>query len=130
MGRKPLMVIFYQSEQGNQPVKDFLKERSKEDKKAIGADIFKVQMGFPMGEPLGKPIKNTNCLWEVRSTIPDGICRVFFTVADSKMVLIHAFTKKTQKLPSDELKTAIARLKNFNKRLREQRAEEKSGKKG
>jgi phage-related protein len=121
MKRKtPLKVVFYQTEQDRQPVKEFLKDRSKEEKKIIGSDIYKVQQGFPMGEPLVKPVKSVSGLWEVRSTIPDGICRVVFAIAGEKMALIHAFVKKTQKIPQDELKTAKARLKDFNERLREQ----------
>ncbi|GHV45917.1 hypothetical protein AGMMS49546_32960 [Spirochaetia bacterium] len=116
-GKQPLEVVFFKTDHGNQPVKEFLKERSKEDKRVIGSDLYKVQMGFPMGEPLVKPVKTVTGVWEVRSTIPDGICRVFFTVARGKMVLIHAIIKKTQKIPPNELKTVKARLKDFNDRL-------------
>jgi phage-related protein len=123
--KKPLKVVFYQTDQGNQPVKEFLKERPKEDKRVIGSDIYKVQMGFPMGEPLVKPVKTVTGVWEVRSTIPDGICRVFFTVAGGKMVLIHAIIKKTQKTPPNELKTVKARLKDFNDRLMAQQKPKK-----
>jgi phage-related protein len=127
LGReKPLEVVFYKTGQGNQPVKEFLRERPKEDKRVIGSDIYKVQMGFPMGEPLVKPIKTLTGVWEVRSTLPDGICRVFFTVTSEpssggKMVLLHAIIKKTQKTPPNELKTINARLKDFNKRLMEEK---------
>ncbi|GHV78006.1 hypothetical protein AGMMS49942_28270 [Spirochaetia bacterium] len=123
--KKPLEVVFYKTEQGNQPVKEFLKERPKEDKRVIGSDIYKVQMGFPMGEPLVKPVKTVTGIWEVRSTMPDGICRVFFTVAEGKMVLIHGIIKKTQKTPPNELKTAKARLKDFNDRLMAQKKSKK-----
>ncbi|GHV16921.1 hypothetical protein FACS189493_3620 [Spirochaetia bacterium] len=127
MGReKPLEVVFYQTSQGNQPVKEFLGDRSKEDKRVIGSDIYKVQMGFPMGEPLVKPVRTLTGVWEVRSTLPDGICRVFFTVTGGKMVLIHAIIKKTQKTPPNELKTVKARLKDFNDRLMTQQRPKKS----
>jgi hypothetical protein len=43
---KPLKVVFYKTTQGNQPVKEFLKERLREDKRIIGSDIYNVQMGF------------------------------------------------------------------------------------
>jgi hypothetical protein len=44
MGRKePLQVVFFETESGNQPVRDFLLERSREDRKEIGSDIFTVQ---------------------------------------------------------------------------------------
>jgi phage-related protein len=111
--QEPLEVVFFKSEAGNQPVKEFLMGRTKEDRKEIGADIYKVQEGFPIGLPL---VKKTDIdLWEVRSTIPDGICRILFTVTKTAMVLLHGFVKKTQKTPLNELEVAKNRLKEFNK---------------
>jgi phage-related protein len=52
-------------------------------------------------------------LWEVRSDIADGIARVLFTVKAGQMILLHAFIKKAQKTPADDLKTANARLKKL-----------------
>jgi phage-related protein len=78
-----------------------------------------------MGEPLIKPVKTVTGVWEVRSTIPDGICRVFFTETGGKMVLLHAIIKKTQKTPPNELRTVKARLKDFNDRLTVQQKRKK-----
>jgi phage-related protein len=51
----------------------------------------------------------------VRSDISTGIARVFFTVKDSLMILLHGFAKKSQKTPPTELDTARRRLKNVEK---------------
>ncbi|MDR1302320.1 MAG: type II toxin-antitoxin system RelE/ParE family toxin [Treponema sp.] len=110
--QKPLEVVFFESDAGNQPVKAFLTSRPKEDRKEIGADIYNVQKEFPVGLPLVRKVDIG--LWEVRSTIPDGICRILFTVTNTKMVLLHGFVKKTQKIPPKELEIAINRLKEFN----------------
>jgi phage-related protein len=109
----PLEIVFFKSEAGNQPVKEFLMSRTKEDRKEIGADIYKVQEWFPVGLPLVR--KEDIDLWEVRSTLPDGICRILFTVTKTKMVLLHGFIKKTQKTPPKELEIARNRQKEFNK---------------
>lgn len=82
-----------------------------EDRKAIGTDIKTVQFGWPLGMPLVR--KMAPDLWEVRSTIADGIVRVLFTVRQQQMVLLHAFVKKDQKTPPSELKTAQARLRQL-----------------
>jgi phage-related protein len=108
----PLTVVFYETSSGNQPVRDFLLERTKNDRKEIGSDIFEVQEGFPLGLPLvEKPRPN---LWEIRSTISNGICRIFFTIFKSKMILLHGFVKKAKKTPAKELDIALKRLKEFN----------------
>lgn len=54
-------------------------------------------------------------LWEVRSNISVGIARVFFTVIDKTMILLHGFVKKSQKTPQSELDTARRRLNNLEK---------------
>lgn len=50
-------------------------------------------------------------LWEVRSSIPEGIARVLFTVVGADMVLLHAFVKKTQATPRADLALAVLRMK-------------------
>jgi phage-related protein len=106
-------VVFFETESSRQPVKEFILELTKEDRKELGADIRSVQMGFPMGLPLVR--KMAAGLWEIRSTLKDGICRVFFTTAERNIVLLHAFTKKAKKTPLNELSIATERLKDFKK---------------
>lgn len=104
-----LQVHFFQSASGREYVREFLLSLTAEDRKAIGTDIKTVQFGWPLGMPLVR--KMAKDLWEVRSDIPDGIARVLFTVVDDRMVLLHAFVKKSGKTPEKELTTARKRLK-------------------
>lgn len=48
----PLNVFFFKTDSGAEPVRDWLKAFSIADKKAIGADIRTVQIGWPLGMPL------------------------------------------------------------------------------
>lgn len=75
----------------------------------MGTDIKTVEFGWPLGMPLVRKIATD--LWEVRSTISSGIVRVFFTVKNSQMILLHGFVKKSDKTPDKEIKTANARKK-------------------
>ena len=52
-------------------------------------------------------------LWEVRTTVPDGIARVLFTVDGHVMILLHGFVKKTRKIPKNEIGTARSRLRQY-----------------
>jgi phage-related protein len=113
--KEPLKAVFFETESGNQPVRDFILERTREDRKDIGSDIFTVQKKFPLGLPLVEKLDTD--LWEVRSHIPDGICRIFFTIYQETMVLLHGFVKKSQKIPLKEMETAKKRLAEF-RRLR------------
>ena len=81
------------------------------DRKIIGVDIFVVQKTFPLGLPLVRKMGNN--LWEIRSTISQGIVRIFFTIENNFLILLHGFVKKTQKTPEQELAVAATRLKEF-----------------
>ena len=106
-----LRVVFYKTESGTEPVRDWLKSLSKEEKKIIGQDIKTVQFGWPLGMPLVRKLDRD--LWEVRSHLPNRIARVIFTVSDGVMVLLHGFIKKSQKTPASALVLAKRRLKSL-----------------
>ncbi len=108
-----LDVVFYRTKTGNEPVREWLKSLPRKDRKAIGEDIKTVQYSWPLGMPLIRKVERG--LWEVRSSISQGIARGFFTVKDGMMILLHGFVKKSQKIPSDELDTARRCLNNLEK---------------
>ncbi|MBI5970515.1 MAG: type II toxin-antitoxin system RelE/ParE family toxin [Deltaproteobacteria bacterium] len=108
-----LKVIFYRTESGNEPVRMWLKGLPREHKRQIGEDIKTIQLGWPLGMPLIRKIDKD--LWEVRTAAENGIARIFFTVDDDYMILLHGIIKKSQKTPLNELKTALARLGNYKR---------------
>lgn len=105
-----LSVHFYRTAAGKEPVRNWLiDELTPAARKAIGMDIKTVQLGWPMGMPVVR--KMTPGLWEIRSRIPEGIARVFFTVANSRLVLLHGFVKKSQATPRADIELALHRMK-------------------
>ena len=108
-----LKVVFYRTESGKEPVREWLKELPHDDKRQIGEDIKTAQLGWPLGMPLIRKIDKD--LWEVRTRLESGIARVFFTVDGEYMILLHGFIKKSQKTPQNELKTALTRLGNYKR---------------
>jgi phage-related protein len=103
------MVRFFLTGTGREPVRDWLKSLPEAERKAIGDDIRTIQFGWPLGMPLVRKLMEG--LWELRTDLPSGICRVLFTVDNGMAVLLHGFLKKTQKIPKNELDTARKRLK-------------------
>ena len=96
-----MAVHFFKSPSGNEPVRDWLKLRTPEEKKAIGEDIKAVEYSWPVGYPQVRKLDKD--LWELRTTLPDGICRVFFTFWERYMVLLHSMIKKSQKTPQQDM---------------------------
>lgn len=114
--KKRIVAEFYVSDGGNEPVRDELRKLSADDRKAVAVDIRKVEYGWPIGMPTCQSLGSG--IWEIRTDFPDRIFRVLFCAQDGRMILLHAFIKKTQKTPPAELKVAIDRKKNMEARLR------------
>ncbi|HEX4954933.1 MAG TPA: type II toxin-antitoxin system RelE/ParE family toxin [Thermoanaerobaculia bacterium] len=102
-----LRVVFYRSESGREPVRDWLRDLDRDSKKAFGEDIKTVQYGWPLGMPLVRSLGGG--LWEVRSQLRDGIGRILFLIEEDVLVLLHGFIKKTQKTPAQDLDLARKR---------------------
>ena len=112
---RPLNVVFFKTEAGNEPVREWLKALSKEDCKAIGMDILTVQFAWPVGKPLVDNLDDG--IWEVRSRLSNRIARTLFAVVDEEIVLLHGFIKKQQRTPQDELDLAKKRKKQYLQHL-------------
>jgi phage-related protein len=108
-----LPVRFFKTGTGNEPVREWLKSLSIDEKKLIGEDIKTVQFSWPLGLPLVK--KLSSCIWEVRTNLKDRISRVLFTVFQNQIILLHGFIKKTRKTPINDLNLAVMRMKQVRK---------------
>ena len=112
---RPLNVVFFQTDAGNEPVRKWLKDLPKEECKIIGTDILTVQYAWPVGKPLVDNLGDG--LWEVRSRLDNRIARTLFAMVEQEIVLLHDFIKKQQKTPPDELELAKKRKKQYLQNL-------------
>lgn len=113
---KILNAAFFVTATDKRPVRQWLMDLSREDRKTIGEDIATLEFSWPVGKPKCSPITSVTGLYEVRSNISDGrIARVLFVLIGSQMVLLHGFVKKTQKTPSRELNLAKSRMKEVKR---------------
>ncbi len=112
---KRVPAIFYRTEAGGEPVREWVKGLSPEDRKRIGEEIKTVEFGWPIGMPVCKPFGDG--IYEVRTSLAQNrIARVLFYIdKKGRMVLLHGFIKKTQKTPNEDLDLA---RRNKNKHQR------------
>lgn len=112
-----ITINFYRSANGNEPVREWLKELNRADRKVIGDDLQTVQLGWQKGiikEPLVKSFGNG--LFEVRTTLTTHrIARILFCIEGNIIVLLHGFIKKTKKTPVPDLALAKKRHKLVSK---------------
>jgi phage-related protein len=112
---KRVPAIFYCTEAGGEPVREWLRGLSPEDRKRIGEDVKTVEFGWPIGMPVCRPLGDG--IYEVRTTLAQNrIARMLFYIdKQGRMVLLHGFIKKTQKTPDEDLNLA---RRNKNKHQR------------
>ncbi len=69
-------------------------------------EIYGPDLGMPHTRMMGKG------LFELRLKASEGIARVFYcTVVGRRIVMIHQFIKKSEKVPRKELEIAERRMK-------------------
>jgi phage-related protein len=110
---KKIAARFYATAAGRRPVREWLLELSKDDRRVVGRDIQKVEFGWPIGMPYCRALGHG--LWEVRSNLTGGrVARAIFCIVDGDMVLLHGFEKKTQKTPQQDIELARKRKREID----------------
>jgi phage-related protein len=105
---RKLPLIFYRTDRGREPVRDWLKALDRHDRLEIGADLQRLQYRWPVGMPLCRAIGGG--LWEVRTNLPGRrTARVFICFHGGVAYALHAFLKTSRTTPDEDL--ALARIR-------------------
>lgn len=109
-------VIFYETENGECPVAEFLECLDVKMRAKMARTINMLQTnGNSLREPFSKPLDDG--IFELRAQVATDISRVlyFFTVG-RRAVLTNGFIKKTNKTPPEEIATAKRYRDDFIRR--------------
>lgn len=89
-----------------------IKTFSRSVKMELGKYIYQLQLGHKLSMPVSRPMPGVGLgVSEIRLRDDSGIYRVFYYLKVKAHVLIfHAFTKKTQATPKDEIRLGQVRL--------------------
>lgn len=113
-------VEYYKKENGKTPVLEYLLSLdAKMRAKAFHEIELLKKHGSELREPYVKPIKGAKYkgLFEVRVKFASDIIRIFyFTYCQKTFVLLHGFTKKSEKTPQGELERALRYKKDYERR--------------
>ena len=99
-------IVFYTTEQGEVPVKDFLDSLNDKMRAKMLLSIRIVrEKGSLARMPYSEELEDG--IFELRAKIGSDISRVlYFFVVGKKIVLTNGFIKKTQKTPRNEIEKA------------------------
>ena len=111
-------IHLYRSPAGTSPVEEFLGRLPTRDRAKIMAAIdYLSREGPGLRRPQAAHVRGK--IWELRVSLARNEYRVlyFFTVGQ-KVVLLHAFQKKTAAIPAREIETAEARQRQYEERMK------------
>lgn len=107
-------LIFYRSQAGSEPVREWLNGLAEPERQAIGKDLLRAQWRWPVGMPLSRPMGDG--LWEVRTDLPTRrTARVLFCLYRRHLVALHGFIKKTRATSEADLALARKRQKELER---------------
>lgn len=120
-------IIFYEKEDGERPVEDFINSLPVKHKAKVYWEIEMLErFGKNLKEPYVKPIAGDKYkgLWELRIKFAGDISRIFyFMPLENNFVLLHGFIKKSQSTPERELLMAKFRMLEFEGRMKNENME-------
>jgi phage-related protein len=106
-----LRVLFYATASGNRPVLTYIREQEEDAHAALWAAIDALREQHPAAKTVSvKPLRGE--VWELRVQDKRGLAhRILYAVVEGRLLLLlHAFTKKTQKTPPAAIRLAEQRL--------------------
>ena len=111
-------INFYRSYSGKCPIEDYLKTLSNKQAEKVFFVLQLVESLDVVPRKFFKKLESTDDIWEVRVQLGNNIFRFLgFFDGPELIILNHAFTKKTQKTPKNEIKIAEQRKKDhFSRR--------------
>ncbi len=114
-------IEYYTTREGNRPAEEFINSLSPASKAkyVFIADLLE-EYGLNVKEPYVKPLKGYKKLFEIRIKDRSNIHRIFyFAYTGKKFILLHGFTKKTDKTPQKEIAIALKRMEEYIQRRRD-----------
>src|SRR4051812_21086800 len=90
---KRVRVFFFRSQGSREPVKEWLMDLSRDDRREVGRDLMTLEFGWPVGMPVSRPMGQG--LHELRVKLSGNrAARAFFYIdTQERLVLLHALRK-------------------------------------
>ncbi len=113
-------VIFYETAGGKCPAADFLDALPGKQAQKVSWVLQLIEELEIVPSVYLKKLINTDEIWEVRAAAGSDIFRLLcFFDGPQFVVVAHAFQKKTQKTPKQDIKTAEERRKDYFRRKKQ-----------
>ena len=113
-------IIFYRTQTGHCTVEEFLDTLSSKQAKKVSWVLKLIEELDRVPSQYFEKLVNTDGIWEVRVQFGGNIFRLLGFLGDSMtLILNHAFTKKTQKTPAQDIALAENRKREHIRRAKQ-----------
>ncbi len=110
-------IVFFRTELGDSPVENFLDSQSPDVRAKIVRTLELLRTLPMVPSKFWQKMRGTSSLWELRVEYGGNIFRVLATTAKAnRVILLHAFQKKSQKTPLQDIEIATQRQKRYFQR--------------
>jgi phage-related protein len=112
-------IIFYQDEDGDVPVLEWLRDLSKKDRKGYANCIARIQQLEDTGHELRRPAADylRDGIYELRAKHIHVQYRIlYFFNGQNMVILAHALIKEDSQVPDSDIKQATLRKQSFVKK--------------
>lgn len=108
-------VVYYVSSSGSNPISDFLDSLDKQTQSKLLRIVANIEeYGLLSVVPHIKKLSGTP-LWEIRVLGKVNARIIYVVPAQTRVVLLHGFIKKSNKTPSKEINIALTRFRVLTK---------------
>lgn len=109
-------VDFYRTEDGSEPVREFIQGLNIKLRAKVLSDLERLAMiGNELREPRSKHLQDG--IFELRTMQGSNIVRLLYFYDRGQMVIVtNGFVKKTQRTPRSEIDLALRRRDEYRKR--------------
>ena len=110
-------IRFYRTKSGYCPIEEFLDSLPAKPAQKVAWVLQLIEELDVIPLQYFKKLVNTDDIWEIRIQLGSNIFRIFgFFDGEYLVILNHAFQKKTQKTPQNEIKIAENRKRDYFRR--------------
>ena len=100
-------IYYFTNEDGSEPVHEYIQNLTEPERAKVYAYLQHLsEVGYQLKRPLGDYMGDKTELYELR---PGRNRILYFFLHRGKIILLHAFLKKSQEIPEKEIKTAMKR---------------------
>jgi len=109
-------LIYYETAGGNSPIRDYFESLSSQEAARVTVELDLLQaLGVSLGMPHVRPLRGKLYELRVRGRLQHRV--LYVAASGQRLVLLHAFTKKTQETPRKEIDLAERRWNDYQTRL-------------